>query len=249
MSQHVERDRAPIPAHVAIIMDGNGRWANLRGLPRTAGHEAGEQALFDTVEGALEIGVTYLTVYAFSAENWKRPAAEVRFLMNFNQSLLERRVDELDERDVRVKFIGRRRPPVPPRLIRLMEDTETRTADNRRMTLVVAFNYGGQDELVDAAERVAGDYAAGQLQRIDRHSFAARLDDPEMPPVDLLIRTSGEQRISNYLPWQAAYAELMFVDTLWPDFGRADLAAAVAEYQRRERRFGTAVDRAATSGN
>ena len=236
-------DPDAIPTHVAIIMDGNGRWANQRGLTRNAGHEAGEEALFDTVEGALELGIEYVTVYAFSTENWKRPADEVKFLMNFNQSLLLRRIDELDERDVRVRFIGRRRRPVPKRLIELMERSEEKTADNTRMTLCIAFNYGGHAELVDAARQLAKDHAAGELKRIDERALASRLYDPDMPPVDLLIRTSGEQRISNYLLWQAAYAELVFVETLWPDFDRMELRRAIAEYQRRERRFGKAVDK------
>ncbi len=236
----IDLDR--VPGHVAIIMDGNGRWANARGLPRNAGHEAGEQALFDTVEGALELGVRDLTVYAFSTENWKRPAEEVRFLLEFNESLLLRRLDELDERGVRVRFVGRRDRRVPRRLIRRMDESEAQTADNERMTLRIAFNYGGRAELVDAARRCADDVAAGELKRVDERALAARLYDPEMPAVDLLVRTSGEQRLSNYLLWQAAYAELVFTDTLWPDFTRVDLARAVREYQARDRRFGRAVD-------
>ncbi len=244
MYTDVDPDR--VPAHVAIIMDGNGRWANARGLKRNAGHEAGETALFDTVEGALELGITHLTVYAFSTENWRRPADEVRFLMGFNESLLVRRADELDERGVRVRFIGRRRRPVPKRLVRLIEQTEELTADNDRMQLTIAFNYGGQTELVDAARQLAVDYANGDLKRIDERAFAARLYDPSMPEVDLLVRTSGEQRVSNYLLWQAAYAELVFTDVLWPDFNRTELARCVVEYQRRERRFGKAVDKVVT---
>ncbi len=239
----IDLDPEGIPRHVAIIMDGNGRWANARGLKRTEGHAAGEAALFDTVEGALELGLDYLTVYAFSTENWRRPADEVRYLMSFNESLLLRRADELDEREVRVRFIGRRKRPVPRRLVRLIEDTESRTADNRRMTLCIAFNYGGQVELVDAARRVARDVQRGELKRVDARTFAARLYDPDMPAVDLLIRTSGERRISNFLLWHAAYAELVFVDTLWPDFNRIELARAIEEYQNRERRFGKAIDR------
>jgi undecaprenyl diphosphate synthase len=238
----IDLDPDRIPQHVAIIMDGNGRWANLRGLKRNAGHEAGERALFDTVEGALELGVGAVTVYAFSTENWKRPAEEVRFLMNFNEQLLRRRIDELDDRDVRVRFVGRRTRPVPKRLVSLMEESETRTADNEAMTLYIAFNYGGQAELVDAARRLAHDHASGELKRIDERALVARLYDPQMPPVDLLVRTSGEQRISNFLLWQAAYAELVFVETLWPDFDRYELEKAIAEYQRRDRRFGRAVD-------
>ncbi|MEX0868400.1 MAG: polyprenyl diphosphate synthase [Nitriliruptoraceae bacterium] len=228
--------------HVAIIMDGNGRWANQRGLRRNAGHEAGESALFDTVEGALELGVTDLTVYAFSTENWRRSPDEVRFLLGFNESLLLRRVDELDERDVRVRFVGRRRRPVPARLLNLMARTEQRTADNTRMTLRIAFNYGARAELVDAARAIADDVAAGRLRRVTERAVAARLDDPDMPPVDVLIRTSGEQRLSNFLLWQAAYAELVFVDTLWPDFDRHALAACLEEFRARDRRFGAARD-------
>ena len=235
-------DPRRLPAHVAVIMDGNGRWANRQGLPRNAGHEAGEAALFDTVEGALDLGLTDLTVYAFSTENWRRPPSEVRFLLNFNESLLVRRAGELDERQVRVRFIGRRGRPVPKRLVRLIEDTEARTARHRRLTLRIAFNYGARAELADAAQRAAEDLAAGRLARVDEDALAARLTDPEMPDVDLLVRTSGEQRISNYLLWQAAYAELVFVDTLWPDFDRHALADAIAVYQARQRRFGGAVD-------
>ena len=235
-------DPARLPAHVALIMDGNGRWANRRGLARNAGHEAGEAALFDTVEGALELGLTDLTVYAFSTENWRRPPSEVRFLLNFNESLLLRRADELDDRQVRVRFIGRRSRPVPRRLVRLIEATEAKTARHRRLTLRIAFNYGARAELADAAQRAAEEVAAGRLVRVDEAAMAARLTDPEMPDVDLLVRTSGEQRISNFLLWQAAYAELVFVDTLWPDFDREELARAVATYQARDRRFGVAVD-------
>ncbi|MCC5948876.1 MAG: di-trans,poly-cis-decaprenylcistransferase [Nitriliruptoraceae bacterium] len=235
-------DRGRVPAHVALIMDGNGRWANRQGLTRNEGHAAGEAALFDTVEGALELGVTDLTVYAFSTENWRRPPSEVRFLLNFNESLLLRRADELDERGVRVRFIGRRGRPVPKRLVALIERTEARTRDNARMTLRIAFNYGARAELVDAMQRAVDDAVAGRLQKVDTDAVAARLSDPDMPDVDLLIRTSGEQRLSNYLLWQAAYAELAFVDTLWPDFDRETLAACVVGYQRRDRRFGGAVD-------
>lgn len=227
-----------VPAHVGVIMDGNGRWAQARGLPRNAGHEAGEAALFDTVEGALELGLGWLTVYAFSTENWKRPPSEVRFLMNFNRDLLLRRGDELHERGVRVRFIGRRARPVPGRLVEMIEQTERKTARNTRMTLQVAFNYGGRAELVDAARRIAEDAASGKLGRVTEQSIQARMYEPDAPDVDLLIRTSGEQRLSNFLLWEAAYAELVFTETLWPDFGRADLRAAVEEFQRRQRRFG-----------
>ncbi|MGH8909046.1 MAG: polyprenyl diphosphate synthase [Egibacteraceae bacterium] len=236
----VTDDQGRLPAHVGVIMDGNGRWAGARGLPRNAGHTAGEQALLDTVEGALDLGLRYLTVYAFSTENWKRPPSEVGFLMNFNRDLLLRRVDELDERGVRVRFVGRRGRPVPRRLVEMMERTEARTARHRRLTLQVAFNYGGRAELVDAARRVAADVAAGRLDpgRVTERSLQTRLYSPDAPDVDLLVRTSGEQRLSNFLLWEAAYAELVFTDVLWPDFRREHLKAAVAEYQRRTRRFG-----------
>ncbi len=229
-----------VPRHVAVIMDGNGRWANQRGLPRQAGHEAGEEALFDTVEGALELGLSYLTVYAFSTENWRRPPSEVRFLMNFNRDLLLRRADELHDRGVRVRFVGRRTRPVPGRLIALMEHTEALTSGNRRLTLHVAFNYGGRAEIADAARRLAEDVAAGRLHadKVTERSLNARMYAPDAPDVDLMVRTSGEQRLSNFLLWEAAYAELIFTDVLWPDFRREHLKAAVAEFERRTRRFG-----------
>ena len=235
-----EIDTSRLPNHVGVIMDGNGRWANQRGLPRNAGHEQGETALFDTVEGALELGLQYLTVYAFSTENWKRPPSEVKFLMNFNRDLLLRRADELDDRQVRVRFIGRRGRPVPKRLVEMMESTEAKTARHRRLTLQIAFNYGGRAELVDVARRIGADVAAGRLKpdKINRKSVQARLYEPEAPDVDLLVRTSGEQRLSNFLLWEAAYAELVFTEVLWPDFDRRELFAAVAEFQRRTRRFG-----------
>ena len=230
-----------LPAHVGVIMDGNGRWAAQRGLPRNVGHAAGEEALFDTVEGALDLGLRYLTVYAFSTENWKRPPSEVRFLMDFNRDLLLRRADELDDRQVRVRFLGRRGRPVPRRLIEMMQRTEARTAHHTRLTLQVAFNYGGRAELVDAARRLAADAAAGRVDpsRVTERSLQSRLYEPDAPDVDLLIRTSGEQRLSNFLLWEAAYAELVFTDVLWPDFRREHLKDAVAEFQRRTRRFGT----------
>jgi undecaprenyl diphosphate synthase len=229
-----------IPAHVAIIMDGNGRWAGERDLPRRAGHEAGEHALFDTVEGALELGVRWLTVYAFSTENWRRPPSEVRFIMQFNRDLLRRRTSELDDRDVRIQFIGRQVWPIPAGLRSLMADSEAITRDNRRMTLQIAFNYGGRAELVDMARAVAQQAADGALDpgKIDEDVIGRNLYAPDAPDVDLLIRTSGEQRLSNYLLWQAAYAELVFTPLYWPDFDRHALRDAVAEYQRRTRRFG-----------
>lgn len=233
-------DPGRVPGHVAIIMDGNGRWAAQRGEPRRVGHSAGESALFDTVEGAIELGIRCLTVYAFSSENWRRPPSEVRWLMNFNRDLLLRRADELDEREVRVRFIGRRGLPVPPALVRLMERTEERTAHHDRLTFQIAFNYGAQQELADAGRRLAEDVATGRIhpRQVDEQAIADRLYAPSAPPVDLVVRTSGEQRLSNFLLWQAAYAELVFTDVLWPDFDRSHLRGAVAEYQRRNRRFG-----------
>ena len=236
-------DRGRIPRHVAIVMDGNGRWAKQRGLKRTEGHAAGEEALFDTVEGALDIGLEWMTVYAFSTENWRRPLDEVRFLMNFNENLLVRRRDDLHERGVRVRFIGRRRGRVPGRLRRQIADAEELTHRNRRMTLTFAFNYGGRAELVDAARAIGHEVKAGRVDpdKINDRTLARHLYAPDMPDPDLLVRTSGEFRISNYLLWELAYAELVFTDVLWPDFRRDDLFEAIREFQRRERRFG-AVD-------
>jgi undecaprenyl diphosphate synthase len=234
-------DRARLPRHIAIVMDGNGRWAQRQGLKRTDGHAAGEEALFDTVEGALDVGLRWLTVFAFSTENWRRPLDEVRFLMRFNESLLLRRRDDLNERGVRVRFIGRRKGRVPRRVLRHINDTEELTHRNRRMTLTFAFNYGGRAELVDAARAIAFEARARRLDpaKIDERTLSRHLYAPDMPDPDLLVRTSGEYRISNYLLWELAYAELVFTDVLWPDFRRGDLFDAIREYQRRERRFGT----------
>lgn len=229
-------DLQRIPGHVACVMDGNGRWAEERGLRRTDGHAAGEEALLDVVEGALELGIEWLTVYAFSTENWRRPGDEVRFLMRFNEQLLMRRRDELNEKGVRIRFIGRRDWRVPKRLLRRMDESTNLTAANRTLTLTIAFNYGSRAELVDAVKDLVAEGV--DPSGIDEAAIAKRFYDPEMPDVDLWIRTSGEHRMSNYLTWQSAYAELVFVDTYWPAFRRDHLAAAVAEYQRRDRRFG-----------
>jgi len=228
------------PKHVAIVMDGNGRWAQRRGLKRTEGHAAGEAALFDTVEGALEIGLEWLTVYAFSTENWRRPLDEVRFLMGFNERLLVARRDELNGKGVRVRFIGRRGGRVPRRVRKRIEETEALTARNRRLTLTFAFNYGGRAELVDAVREIAAAAAEGRLDpaRIDERTLQRHLYAPDMPDPDLLVRTSGEHRISNYLLWQLAYSELDFTDVLWPDFRRKHLFRAIDEFHQRERRFG-----------
>lgn len=211
-----------VPRHIAIIMDGNGRWAEQRGLPRTKGHEAGERALFDVVEGALEVGVEYLSVFAFSTENWARPEDEVSFLLNFNRMLLRQRRDDLNEKSVRIRRIGRREG-VPHGVLNEFDAAERLTKDNGRMQLLVCFNYGGRAELEDAA-------AAG--------SISENLYAHDVPDVDLLIRTSGEMRLSNFLLWQSAYAELYFTDTLWPDFDRHSLFDAIKDYAARERRFG-----------
>ena len=228
-----------MPAHVGVVMDGNGRWARRRGLPRTEGHGAGEEALFDTVEGALDIGIRWLTVYAFSTENWKRPADEVRYLMRFNESLLLRRRDELNDRGVRIRFAGRRDWRVPRRLVRRMDEALDLTAKNKTMTLTIAFNYGGRAEIVDAVRQLIADRTPAN--RVDERAIRRHLYVPDMPDPDLVIRTSGEYRISNFLLWELAYSELVFTDVLWPDFRRTDLFDAVREYQRRERRYG-AVD-------
>ena len=211
-----------VPAHVAIIMDGNGRWAEQRGLPRSTGHEMGEKALFDVVEGALESGIRYLSVYAFSTENWGRPEEEVDFLLGFNRKLLRQRRDDMNERGVRIRRIGRREP-VPDEVLDEFTAAEEATAHNTRMDLMVCFNYGGRAELEDAA-------AAG--------SIPDNLYAPDLPDVDLLIRTSGEMRLSNFLLWQSAYAELYFTETLWPDFDRHALWKALEDYAARHRRFG-----------
>ncbi len=233
-------DPKRMPAHVAIVMDGNGRWAQRRGLKRTEGHAAGEEALFDTVDGALEIGLKWMTVYAFSTENWRRPLDEVRFLMNFNERLLLARRDDLNERGVRIRFIGRRGGRVPARVRRRIEESEELTRKNRRMTLTFAFNYGGRAELVDAMRGLAKEAAAGRIDpdRIDEKAIHRHLYAPDMPDPDLLVRTSGEYRISNYLLWELAYSELVFTDILWPDFRKQHLFDAIAEYQQRARRFG-----------
>ena len=229
-------DPARVPAHVACVMDGNGRWAKERGLKRTDGHTAGEEALLDVVEGALELGIGWLTVYAFSTENWRRPADEVKFLMGFNEKLLVERRDELHERGVRIRFIGRRDWRVPKRLLRRMDESVALTAANRDLTLTIAFNYGSRAELVDAVKELVREGV--DPSGIDEAAVAKRFYDPEMPDVDLWIRTSGEYRMSNFLSWQSAYAELVFTDTYWPAFRREHLAAAVAEFQSRDRRFG-----------
>ncbi len=225
-----------LPVHVGCVMDGNGRWAAKRGLPRTEGHAAGEVALLDTVDGGLELGVRWLTVYAFSTENWRRPPDEVRYLMRFNEGLLERRRDELNDKGVRIRFAGRRDWRVPRRLIRRMDESIALTEANRRMTLTIAFNYGGRAEIVDAVRRLVADGIPSS--KIDERSLRSRMYYPDMPDPDLVIRTSGEFRVSNFLLWELAYSELIFTDVLWPDFRRHHLFEAIREFQRRDRRYG-----------
>jgi undecaprenyl diphosphate synthase len=233
-------DLGHLPNHVAIVMDGNGRWAKQRGLPRTKGHEAGERALFDTIEGALDIGLPVLTVYAFSTENWRRPASEIRFLMNFDRKLLRGRRDELHERGVRVVFSGRRDRRVPRSVLRELDEAIELTKGNDRMIFNIAFNYGGRAEILDATRRLLEDQRQGRLrgERITERSIERRLYQPDLPDPDLVIRTSGEMRISNFLVWQAAYAELWFTPVLWPDFNREHLFEAIRDFQKRDRRFG-----------
>ncbi len=236
----VDLDR--VPAHVGLIMDGNGRWANARGLERTAGHAAGEAALFDTIDGALAVGVRWLTAYTFSTENWSRPADEVEFLMFFNEDLLTRRRDELNAKGVRMHFAGQMDDPrIPARNLEHMASAAELTKGNDTLHLVLAFNYGGRAEIVTAAARLAARVADGELgpDEVDEAALSSGLSVPEMPDVDLVVRTSGEQRLSNFLLWQAAYAELFFADCYWPEFGAQRLVDAVADYQSRRRRFGS----------
>jgi undecaprenyl diphosphate synthase len=225
-----------VPVHVALVMDGNGRWAQRKGLPRTDGHAAGEEALFDTVHGALDVGLKWMTVYAFSTENWKRPQDEVRYLMGFNESLLLRRRDELHELDVRVRVIGRRDWRVPRRLVRRIDEAVELTKKNQTMTLTLAFNYGGRAEIIDAVRAMVRNGVPES--KVSEKTLRAHLYDPEMPDPDVVVRTSGEYRISNFLLWELAYSELVFTDVLWPDFRREHLFEAIRQFQRRDRRFG-----------
>ncbi len=234
-----------IPGHVAVVMDGNGRWAKERGLPRTVGHEAGEASLLDCVHGAIELGVGAISAYAFSTENWRRSPDEVRFLMGFNRDVIRRRRDEMHELGVRVRWAGRR-PKLWKSVIDELEDAERLTAANTTLTLTMCVNYGGRAEIADAAAAIAREAAAGRLNpdKVDERTVARYLDEPDMPDVDLFIRSSGEQRTSNFLLWQSAYAELVFVPTLWPDFDRRHLWWACEQYASRDRRYGGALPNA-----
>lgn len=217
-------------------MDGNGRWAQERGLPRIEGHKMGEHALFEAVHGGLELGVEWLTVYAFSTENWKRPPDEVKFLINFNEEILERRQHELNDLGVQIRFVGRTDWRVPKRLIKRMDSARELTKKNTKMVLTIAFNYGGRAEIVDAVKSLMKSGVAAD--KINEKMLARHLYDPQMPDVDLMIRTSGEYRTSNFLLWELAYSEMWFTDTLWPDFVRNDMSKAVYDFQNRTRRYG-----------
>ena len=238
---------AAVPKHVAIVMDGNGRWANRQGLTRVEGHRAGEASLLDVVAGAIQIGVTHLSVYAFSTENWARSPDEVRFLMGFNRDVLHRRRDQLDEWGVRIRWAGRR-PRLWRSVIDELEFAEQMTAGNSTLTLTMCVNYGGRVEIADAVRGIADEVAAGRLNpsRISEKTIARHLYVPELPDVDLFLRSSGEQRTSNFLLWQSAYAEMVFLDTLWPDFRRTDLWHGIEVFAGRSRRFGGAVDAPST---
>ncbi len=231
-----------LPRHIALVMDGNGRWAKERGLPRTEGHARGEASLLDVIHGAIEIGVPYLSAYAFSTENWKRSPDEVRYLMGFNRDVIHRRRDELNALGVRIRWAGRH-PKLWKSVVHELETAEAMSAGNSVLTLQFCVNYGGRAEIVDAARQIARLAAEGRLdpERLTEKTFARFLDEPDIPDVDLFVRSSGEQRTSNFLLWQSAYAEFVFLDRLWPDFDRRDLWRAVELYARRDRRYGGAL--------
>ncbi len=235
--------KGSVPHHIALVMDGNGRWANRRGLTRIEGHRAGEEVLLDVVAGAIQAGVKWLSVYAFSTENWARSPDEVRFLMGFNRDVLHRRRDQLNEWGVRVRWSGRT-PRLWGSVVKELQYAEQLTRDNDVLTLTMCVNYGGRIELVDAMRSIAEDVAAGRLtpSAVSEKLVRRRLYVPDMPDVDLFVRSSGEQRTSNFLLWESAYAEFVFLDTLWPDFSRLELWRAIQLYQSRDRRFGGAVD-------
>tara|TARA_B100001996_G_scaffold332167_1_gene281164 strand:- start:398 stop:1141 length:744 start_codon:yes stop_codon:yes gene_type:complete len=225
-----------MPNHVGVIMDGNGRWAEKRQLRRTAGHLQGEEALFECIEGAIELGIPWLTVYGFSTENWKRPKEEVQFLINFNRETIRRRRDELHERNVKIEFVGRENWRIPKGLLNDMEEARKLTNKNTGLVFTVAFNYGGRAELVDAVKEIIK--SGVDETKITEKKISTHLYNSQMPDADLIIRTSGEERLSNFLLWQSAYSELLFLEDLWPDFTRTTFHEAIKEYQRRTRRFG-----------
>ena len=231
-----------IPNHIAVVMDGNGRWAKERGLPRTAGHEAGEASLMDCIYGSLELGVNWLSAYAFSTENWRRSPEEVRFLMNFNRDVIRRRRDEMNDMGVRIRWAGRR-PKLWRSVIEELEACEKLTAKNSKLTVTMCVNYGGRAEIVDAVSAIAQQVADGKIdpKKVTEKTIKKYLDEPDMPDVDLFVRSSGEQRLSNFLLWQSAYSEFVFLPTLWPDFDRRHLWHACEIYASRDRRYGGAV--------
>ncbi len=233
-----------VPQHVAIVMDGNGRWANQRGLTRVEGHKAGEAALLDVVAGAIEAGVKYLTVYAFSTENWKRSPEEVRFLMGFNREVLRKRRDQLNAWGVRIRWAGRR-PRLWLSVIDELKSAEKLTAKNSTLTLTMCVNYGSRIEIADAVKQIATDVESGKIKAssVTESTIQKYLNTNYLPDVDLFLRSSGEQRTSNFLLWQSAYAEFVFMDTLWPDFDRRSLWDAIEHFHSRDRRFGGAVDK------
>jgi undecaprenyl diphosphate synthase len=240
MPQVAARADGPAPLHVAIIMDGNGRWASRRGLPRALGHRRGVDAVKRTVEAAPALGVRYLTLFGFSTENWRRPADEVATLMRLLLMFLRSEISDLHAKGVCLRFIGER-DRLPSEVVALIEESEALTRTNPGLRLTIALSYGARQEITHVVRRIAEDVAAGRLApgAVDEAAIEGRLFTADLPDPDLIIRTSGEQRVSNFLLWQAAYAELVFVDTLWPDFQPGDLEAALSEYQRRDRRYGT----------
>ena len=229
-------DPTSLPKHVSVIMDGNGRWAQERSLPRTDGHLQGEEALFECVEAAIELNIPWLTAYGFSTENWKRPKEEVRFLINFNKETIRKRRDQLHERNVRIQFIGRENWRIPKSLLKDMDQARDLTKNNTGLTFTVAFNYGGRAELVDAIRSMLENKQ--DPAKITEKQISNHLYNPKMPDPDLVIRTSGEQRLSNFLIWQSAYSEFLFLDEMWPDFNKKSFHQAIREYQSRARRFG-----------
>jgi undecaprenyl diphosphate synthase len=250
MTQEINKPKGPkapkfrsVPKHVALVMDGNGRWANARGLTRIEGHRAGEKALLDVVAGAIEAGVKELTVFAFSTENWSRSPEEVKFLMGFNREVLRNRRDQLNEWGVKIRWVGRR-PKLPSSVIKDLEEAQELTKSNRALTLTMCVNYGSRIEIVDAINAITVRVAKGELKAgsITQKSFNRELSSYPLSDVDLFIRSSGEKRLSNFLLWQSAYAELVFSEVLWPDFDREELWRAILEYSNRQRRFGGAVD-------
>ena len=242
MGPALQEQDGRILTHVAIIMDGNGRWAKSRGLPRTAGHRKGAEAVRRTVEGAVELGIPYLTLFSFSSENWKRPSGEVSDLMGLLRRYLQGEIAELHRQKICLRVVGER-DRLPPDVVDMIEDAEQLTCDNRQLVLTMAISYGGRQEIIVASRQLAGLAARGELlpDAIDEAIFTRHLMTRGTPDPDLLIRTSGEKRISNFMLWQCAYSELVFIDKLWPDFSQEDLADAIVEYRRRERRYGAAV--------